>query len=170
MMSGKGWTDQELFRHWLKDHFICYAVPGHPLLLILDGHSSHHEPISIEMAGEEGIILFCLPPHSTQNSQPLNCTVFGPLKRHYLSEAWLRALTLANIVAGFHKCGIHPFNRNAIPVPETSTATWTSVIRWRNRNTILNFSFHLNIPLCLRKGMRRGMTSSMSKITLLGYV
>ena len=27
-MSNKGWTDQELFMHWLKDHFLKYAVPG----------------------------------------------------------------------------------------------------------------------------------------------
>lgn len=27
-MSGKGWTDQELFRHLLKDHFLPYQV-GH---------------------------------------------------------------------------------------------------------------------------------------------
>lgn len=47
-MSGKGWTDQELFRHWLSNHFIKYAVPGWPIILLLDGHSSHYEPMSIE--------------------------------------------------------------------------------------------------------------------------
>ena len=31
------------------------------------------------------------------------------------AEAWLKALTPVNIVAGFKKCGIYPFNRNAIP-------------------------------------------------------
>ena len=30
------------------------------------------------------------------------------------AEAWLKALTPVNIVAGFKKCGIYPFNRNAI--------------------------------------------------------
>ena len=144
-MSDKGWTDQELFSHWLKDHFLRYAVPGRPLLLLLDGHSSHYEPASIELAREEGVILFCLPPHTTQDSQPLDCTVFGPLKRHWsnachdfqqrnpgmmitkfnfsrvFSEAWLKALTPGNIVVGFKKCGIHPFNRDAIPVPHKSS-------------------------------------------------
>ncbi len=24
-MSGEGWTDQELFRHWLKDHYLRYV-------------------------------------------------------------------------------------------------------------------------------------------------
>ena len=79
-MSNKGWTDQELFMHWLKDHFLKYAVPGRPLL---HGHSSHYEPASMEMAREEDVIVLCLPPHTTQDSQPLDCTVFGPLKQHW---------------------------------------------------------------------------------------
>ena len=138
-MSDKGWTDQELFRHWLKNHFVRYAVPGRPILLLLDGHSSHYEPASVEFANEENIILFCLPPHTTQDTQPIDWTVFGPLKCHWsnvchqqqlcnpgmiisklnfsniFAEAWLKALTPVNIVAGFKKCGIYPFNRNAIP-------------------------------------------------------
>lgn len=144
-MSGKGWTDQELFRHWLMDHFTKYAIRGRPILLLLDGHSSHYEPVSVEMAQKEDIILFCLPPHTTQDSQPLDTSVFGPLKRHWsdvchdyqqknpgvvltkfnfnkvFSKAWLRALTPSNIVSGFKKCGVHPFNRNAIPVSDESS-------------------------------------------------
>ena len=153
-MSGKGWTDQELFMHWLKEHFLKYAVPGRPLLLLLDGHSSHYEPASMELAREEDVIVFCLPPHTTQDSQPLDCTVFGPLKHHWseachtflqknpgmiisrlnfssiFSGAWLKAFTPENVLAGFRKCGIYPFNRHAIPLshdkgddtPSTTTA------------------------------------------------
>ena len=51
-MSGKGWMDQELFRYWLKDHFLKYAVPSRPLLLLMDGHSLHYEPSSVELAKE----------------------------------------------------------------------------------------------------------------------
>ena len=74
-MSGKGWTDQELFKHWLKNQFLKYAVGSRPLLLLLDGHSSHYEPESVEFARSQDVILFCLPPHTTQDSQPLDCTV-----------------------------------------------------------------------------------------------
>ena len=140
-MSGKGWMDQELFKHWFQDHFLKYAVPTRPLLLLMDGHSSHYEPSSVELAKNNDVILFCLPPHTTQDSQPLDCTVFGPLKRHWstvcheflhnhpgvvinkynfsglFAKAWLLALTPANIVSGFKKCGIYPFNRNAIVIP-----------------------------------------------------
>ena len=149
-MSGKGWTDQELFMHWLKDHFLKYAVVGRPILLLLDGHSSHYEPCSVELANNNNVILFCLPPHTTQDSQPLDCTVFGPLKRRWstvchnylqkhpgvliskynfselFAEAWLQALTPANIVSGFRKCGIHPFNRNAIPITSSGDESLTT--------------------------------------------
>ena len=43
-MSDKGWTDQKLFQLWLKNNFVKYAVPNCPLLLLLDGYSSHYEP------------------------------------------------------------------------------------------------------------------------------
>ena len=79
-MSGKGWTDQELFLHWLRN-FLKYANPGHPLLLLLDGHSSHFELISIEFSKERDVIIFYLPPHTTHRSQPLDSCVFGPLKK-----------------------------------------------------------------------------------------
>ena len=43
-ISSKGWVDSELFHGWMVDHFIPLAVAGHPLLLMLDGHSSHYQP------------------------------------------------------------------------------------------------------------------------------
>ena len=72
-----------IFKHWFQDHFLEYAVPTRPLLLLIDGHSSHYEPSSVELAKNNDVILFCLPPHTIQDSQPLDCTVFGPLKRHW---------------------------------------------------------------------------------------
>ena len=71
-LSPKCWIDQELFKHWLT-HFVKHAVAARPLLL--DGHSSHYRPDSIEYAREENIILFCLPPHTTQECQPLDVSV-----------------------------------------------------------------------------------------------
>ena len=66
-MSDKGWTDQELFRHWLKKHYLKYAVSARPLLLMMDGHSSHYKPKSVDIAKEESVILFCLPPRRIPN-------------------------------------------------------------------------------------------------------
>ena len=82
-VSHKGWVDQELFYCWLKDHLLLNAVSQRPLLLLLDGHSSHFEPNSIQFARDNEVIIFCLPPHTTYECQPLDCSLFGPLKKHW---------------------------------------------------------------------------------------
>ena len=79
-MSSKGWMDMSLFEKWFTGHFLRYAPSVRPLLLLLDGHSSHYSPVAVKMAVEENIILFTLPPNTTHLSQPLDKGVFGPLK------------------------------------------------------------------------------------------
>ena len=46
-LSGKGWMDMELFGLWFRNHFLRYAPSLRPLLLLLDGHSSHYCPSTI---------------------------------------------------------------------------------------------------------------------------
>ena len=82
-MSNKGWTDQELFGHWMKKLFIPSIPVARPVLLLLDGHSSHYEPSTIRMAAAEGIIVMALPPHLTHHLQPLDLSLFGPLKTYW---------------------------------------------------------------------------------------
>lgn len=85
-MSDKGWTDQELFYYWMTKLFIPNISIARPVLLMVDGHSSHYEPETIEMAAKEGIVVFCLPPHTTHLSQPLDVSFFGPLKKYWSAE------------------------------------------------------------------------------------
>ena len=75
-LSQKGWVDSELCRGWLTKHFLVYAVGTCPLLLLLGGHSSHYQPKLIAHAREFVVIIFCLPPHTTHESQPLDVSVF----------------------------------------------------------------------------------------------
>jgi len=118
-----------------------------PLFLLLDGHSSHFQPDLIHFAKDHNIIIFCLPPHTTHESQPLDTVVFGPLKRNWqsvcheymqsnpgkivtkyqfsslLNQAWMLTMTLANICSGFKKCGIYPCDTNAIDCGAMSSST-----------------------------------------------
>ena len=64
-------------------HFVKYATAERPLLLLLDGHSSHCQPDVVYFAWEHGIIMFALPPHTTADSQPMDVGCFGPLKKHW---------------------------------------------------------------------------------------
>ena len=137
-VSDKGWIDQGLFFYFLTEHFMTNAVSHRPLLLLLDGHSTHFEPKSLQFARDNNIIIFCLPPHTTHVCQPLDCSLFRPLKEHWKQEChkfyqknpgrviskfnfcsifrptWLKAITPTNIVAGFRKAGVFPLNRKVI--------------------------------------------------------
>ena len=79
--SSNRWIDQDLFEKWFSNHFLCYAPAAGPLLLLMDGHSSHYHPHAIHKAAEEEeVILFALPPNTTHITQPLDKGCFGPLK------------------------------------------------------------------------------------------
>ena len=82
-LSSRGWVDMELFKGWFSDHLLNYAVSARPLLLFLDGHSSHYNPEAIRLAKENDVIMFTLVPHTTHEMQPLDIAVFGPLKTHW---------------------------------------------------------------------------------------
>ena len=137
-LSKNGWIDSELFQEWFTNHFLLHIPPQRPILLLLDGHSSHYQPQLIRTAAANQIILFCLPPHTTHLFQPLDRSCFSPLKKAYnnechfymscnpgkavnrfnfteiFSRAWTKAMTPANIVAGFRSTGIYPLNRYAV--------------------------------------------------------
>ena len=50
-LSKKKWIDGELFDLWFSHHFLAHAPPMLPLLLLMDGHSSHYQPSVIRSAG-----------------------------------------------------------------------------------------------------------------------
>ena len=84
--SSKGWMDQELFYFWFTKHFLRYVPSTRPLLLLLDGHSSHYCPSTIHFAAKEKVIIFTLSPNTTHLTQPLDKGVFGPLNKHWQAE------------------------------------------------------------------------------------
>ncbi len=142
-LSDKGWITSELFEGWLVEHFLEHAVSRMPLLLLLDSHSTHYHEL-IRLARNNDVMMLCLPPHTTHETLPLDCGVFGHLKTHWttvchnyfqktpekvitkfnfnflFSKAWLQALTPANLIAGFKTCGIFPLNPSAITINSSS--------------------------------------------------
>jgi hypothetical protein len=133
--SKKGWTSDLIGFEWLKSHFQPFvsksANSRH--LLIIDGHSSHVTARFIAYCITSKIDLFLLPPHSSHKTQPLDLSIFGPLKtalnlevdrifRHstmrLLRVEWTSAYIKArarcfrpsSIESGFRKAGIYPFD------------------------------------------------------------
>ena len=78
--SPNGWIDRELFLYWFCKPFLMSVPRARPLLLLMDGHSTHYGPDLIKIAAEEQILIFVLPPNTTHLTQPLDKGCFGPLK------------------------------------------------------------------------------------------
>ena len=109
-----------------------------PQVLIVDGHDSHNSVELLSVAIDNNIEIVEMPAHCSHWLQPLDHTVFGPMKTCYntccsdlmniysvtinksnfcglFKKAWDQALTAANIISGFEACGIFPYNPSAIP-------------------------------------------------------
>ena len=86
-VSKKGWMDNIMAIYWLTEVYDpisrerCLG-PG-KWLLILARHVSHINYTFLSWCETHGIIVFCLPPHSTHLLQPLDVGLFGPLQQHY---------------------------------------------------------------------------------------
>ena len=78
--SESGWMDSELFYGWLSEHFARSIPPARPVVLLLDGHSSHINLEAAKFAVKNGILLYCLPPHTKHALQPCDVGLFKPMK------------------------------------------------------------------------------------------
>ena len=87
-VSQNGWVNSELFAEWLR-HFVDHAGPTQERrsLLIMDNHSSHISLDVIATARKNGVDIVSIPPHCSHVVQPLDVTVYGPLKK-----AWARQI------------------------------------------------------------------------------
>ena len=133
--SANGWIDSALFVKWLN-HFIACVKPtlDKKVLLVMDGHGSHKTLEAIDVARSHGVVMICLPPHTTHRMQPLDRTFQGLLKQNYNTEcdkwmiqnagcrisqydqaslfgsAYIRTATMEKAISGFRCSGLWPFN------------------------------------------------------------
>lgn len=106
--------------------------------MFLDGHVSHLTYNLSKFCSENGIELIALYPNATHILQPLDVSVFGPLKKAWASavHAWRMAnsgdplnkyqfapllsdtiknnVLKDNIKNGFRVCGMYPWNPDAV--------------------------------------------------------
>lgn len=104
--------------------------------MLLDNHDSHLSIEGLNYSKENGITILSFPSHCSHKLQPLDRSVYGPLKKYISSafDSWMvnnpgktmtiyeipemvkQALPLAatsnNITAGFTVNGIYPFKPN----------------------------------------------------------
>ena len=136
--SEKGWITKELFYGWLANHFISHIPPSRPVVLLVDGHSTHIDLETSKLCQEKGILLYCLPAHSSHITQPLDVGFYGPLKQAWkkavanytannfgksetkqtfarvFKEAWQNTVKVSTIENSFHNSGIYPVDFSAL--------------------------------------------------------
>lgn len=137
VMTPSGWSNGEVFKQYLQNHFIKYCQgrsEEDTVLLLYDGHRSHVSVDLIEWARDHNIVLFVLPPHTSHILQPMDVGCFGPLQIKYSQEctkfarlhhrvvtrydvcslackAYLSALSPCNLSSSFQKSGIFPLQK-----------------------------------------------------------
>ena len=136
--SHNGWINSELFFGWVSKFFSKMIGVERPVVLLLDGHTSHINLEVSKFCKEAGILLYCLPPHSSHITQPLDVGFFSPLKANWkravdayrvanigkpvtkevfarvFKEAWTNSVKMKTIVNAFSACGLFPVDAHRV--------------------------------------------------------
>lgn len=136
LANQSGWMTAELFPE-VMTHFVNHSRSSKddPTILVMDNHESHLSLLALDIAKDNGVTVVTLPPHCSHRMQPLDVSVYRSFKAHINSamDSWLlhhpgcrvsiyeiaafvkfaheNAMTPANILSGFQKTGIFPFNK-----------------------------------------------------------
>jgi 4-hydroxybenzoate polyprenyltransferase len=180
--SQNGWTSDDIALEWLKKIFILQmkASPTSTWkLLIMDSHGSHTTDDFTWECFRSKIYLLFLPPHCSHVLQPLDLSIFSPLKTAYRQHIgnlafqtdmapigkkdFLRcyyltrqtSLTSKNILAGWKASGISPLNRSKPLMSrlllETQSLVNIPVVQTdqANQNTQIDHK-HQDIPVLVK--------------------
>ncbi|XP_063885424.1 uncharacterized protein LOC135113772 [Scylla paramamosain] len=132
-----GWITEVVFLSFLRDIFIPKLGEKRPVVLFVDGHSSHHSLAISTLCNENGVILYCLKAHASHLIQPLDQAFFGAIKLAWseavrkfqyqtgesvtmctfartLKKAWDTTARPELAYKGFVKSGIYPFNPEVV--------------------------------------------------------
>lgn len=135
-----GWMDSETFVEFLKQLF-TFAKQKEikfPIILFVDGHSTHMSLPAARFCHEHDIILYCLLPNATHVLQACDIGLFSPLKSAWqaavktwqldhigealsktqfpeiFKETWVKVTTFENACHGFRQSGLFPLTPDGI--------------------------------------------------------
>nr|XP_029732000.1 stress response protein NST1-like [Aedes albopictus] len=140
-LSDRGWMDSpnmgEFIVRILHPYLVKHGIKL-PVILFVDGHSSHNALEVADLCLSKGIVLIALYPNTTHITQPADVAVFKPLKSEWkrsvdewrnehqgcaltmphfgrvLEKAVERGIKPTTIQNGFRICGLHPFDPDAV--------------------------------------------------------
>ena len=183
--SNNGWMVTQIFYGWLANHFVSHIPLERPVLLIVDGHSTHIDVEISKFCKENGILLYCLLPHSSHITKPLDVGFFGPLKTSWgkaidkykishmgssvtkesfaavFNTVWTGAVKMATVVNSFDRAGIYPTDRSV--VANSGPATLYSESMTTDSSSASSTSCDSSISK-LKSGSTSGASSSLEAI------
>ncbi|CAF3927604.1 unnamed protein product [Rotaria sp. Silwood1] len=137
-VSDSGWITKSLFSEWFNRFVEHTRNVSKPILLIMDNHACHISIEVIEVAKQNQILLLLLPPSCTHALQPLDTVTFSSAKQSWkrivtnyflrsgrktirkidlpllFNKLYSSAFIPKQVVAGFSRAGVWPFDSNAM--------------------------------------------------------
>lgn len=185
--SDSGWMKSEIFYEYVVNGVNKWIDENNikrPVLLLVDGHRTHLTMELSEYCSNSGIILYALPPNTTHMMQPADVSVFKPLKSQWkktvrewqirleninsvLTKATfcpLLATVLKNtelastIQNGFRKCGLYPFNPDAVDYTKCIQNTLEVMNRATSETTIQLQDHYFTSAERVISGIRRSLS------------
>ncbi|KAJ8934271.1 hypothetical protein NQ314_013481 [Rhamnusium bicolor] len=155
--SKNGWMEEPQFFTWFCTSFTPHVkklreskgLTNQTAVLLYDGHCSHISVRIVENALMENVKLVKFPSHLTDQIQPLDKCVFGPVKTKWdkllveyrktqmglssgritkaqfselLKNVWMSGIIPANIISGFVSTGLCPVDATKFPEDEFDPA------------------------------------------------
>ena len=80
------WMKSDAFNFWIKHRFMKSLPSTHPIISLLDGHSSHTDFATGKLCKESKTDLMYLPLNPSRITQPLDKVVFSPFKNEYCKQ------------------------------------------------------------------------------------
>ena len=138
-VSDSGWMESSNFLQWFSKMYVPAVKHLTPVVLFFDGHHSHISLELLKVTRSNDIHLVCLPPHVTHFIQPLDVSVFGPVKNEWrkilkmyqiethasvitkedfpslLAKLYEKSFLPSHFKSGFRRSGLHSLKRDAIP-------------------------------------------------------
>ena len=109
ILTQKGWSNSQVLRDYIQDHFIKYVQrrdASDTILVQCNGHRRHVANDLINWAKGNNIVLFVLPPYCSHISQPLDIGCYGPLQLKYNQECLYFARVNHRRITRYDVCGL----------------------------------------------------------------
>ena len=124
-----GYMQEAIFRMYI-DHFARSILPARPVMLMLDGHGSHIDLLSIKFCREHGILLYVLPSNTTHLLQPSEIPFkklkleFEKAADRYRMESGLKVVTKYSFAEVFGRAFHETYATTAIKNAYAATGIW----------------------------------------------